>query len=98
MLEFTSKEVLLSIINSFWQSCDSLLEEIDLAISENNTSLLSSTAHALKGASANVGASKLAKITAYLQHASIEEASIYLKLVPSTIQETKQALEQALES
>ena len=98
LLIYTSSEVLLSIVDSFWKSCDLLLKDIEKAISSQNTSLLSSSAHALKGAAANMGALRLSKLAHNLQTAPLAEANQYYQEILSTISITKDPLQHRFSS
>ncbi|MFQ5562101.1 MAG: Hpt domain-containing protein [Parvularculaceae bacterium] len=50
------------ILQTFWQSTESLLEHLVVQIGEGDAEQAAKTAHALKGSAANVGARRLAEL------------------------------------
>ena len=74
-LQIDDEEVILDFINSYEQLLTQTLSEMHTARTAGNFSSLRSLAHALKGASANVGAETVRSVAEQLQKAAEAQES-----------------------
>lgn len=81
-----------SVFQSFWHIADGLYEDMDRAFGAWDRDGLSSAAHALKGAAANLGLSEISALSADATNANPEQARQVMMHLSSAIARGKTAL------
>lgn len=80
------------VIKSYWRSAYALLSDMQDAQQVFDRDRLQKSAHALKGASINIGLPALARLAARLQNAKIETAPDLLDTLESLMAQSRKAL------
>ncbi len=99
LLEAAGVDNTREILNAFWQSTEGLIAELQANVLDTDLENASLTAHALKGAAANVGASMIVEGARMIETAcrnGDDVSSDMLDMLTSEFMEARQVFEEYL--
>lgn len=96
LLEAAGKDGLATVIKSYWRSAYALHADIQDAHEVFDRDRLQKSAHALKGASINIGLPGIARLAAQLQNAKTETAPQLLSALDDVLAKSRKALSQRM--
>lgn len=97
LADAAGKEMVVPILDAFWQSNDELLAQLDAAIEGGDADAAAKVAHALKGSASNLGANAVAETSKRIEFAAkasdLETARTASRALPAQIEGSKVAFD-----
>lgn len=92
LLEAAGPKALVPVIKAFWRSAYALLADMQEAHDVWDRARLQKSAHAMKGASINIGLPAISRISAGLQNAKSEDTKVLLERLEDTMTRSRKEL------